>query len=469
MIEHKEKDRMAHHRNTWRVRTRALACAALIGAGLLGACSKEAPGGAAAAGDTLLLSNFTLIDGTGAAAKPGQAMLVEDGRIKWVGPVAEAPHPDGVQPVDLAGKFVMPGLIDLHVHLGTVQDLTQKADFFTADSVRKDLRTYASYGVTTVQSMGTDGDAIFGVRDAERAGRPDMARVYTAGQGIVFKGGYGGVPGINHPVATPAEAKAEVDAQVAKNVDFIKLWVDDELHSMPKMPAEISKAVIDEAHAKGKRALAHVFYLDDAKRLVEQGIDGFVHSVRDKPIDDALIAAMKAKGTWQVAPTLSREAAVHAFGAPNPITKDPFFRQSVSPASVTGLESPEREKTVSSNPNWKFLPEFDERAKANFATEVKAGIPYGFGTDAGPPGRVPGYSEHWELWEMVKAGLTPLQAITAATGNAAKWLNADTGTLQPGKWADLVVLNADPLADIHNSKTIDTVYIAGNKVPSVKP
>lgn len=453
-----------------RARIRALACAALMGAGALAGCSKSASEAAPAANaQTLLLSGFTLIDGTGAPSKPGMAMLVDNGRIKWVGPEAQAPHPDGVQPVDLKGKYVIPGLIDLHVHLGTVKDLTQKAEFFTRDNVEQNLRTYAAYGVTTVQSMGTDGDAIFPLRDEQRAGRPDMARVYTAGQGLVFKGGYGGVPGINHPVSTPAEAKAEVDAQVAKNVDFIKLWVDDELHSMPKMPAEISKAIIDEAHAKGKRALAHVFYLEDAKRLVDQGIDGFVHSVRDKPIDSALIAAMKAHGTWQVAPTLSREAAVHAFGAPNPITKDPFFRQSTTPEAISLLESPEREKTVSSNPNYKFLPEFDERAKANFAIEAKDGIPYGFGTDAGPPGRVPGYSEHWELWQMVSAGLTPLQAITAATGNAARWLKSDTGTLEAGKWADLVVLDADPLQDIHNSRTISAVYVAGNKVPSVKP
>ncbi|PZU09273.1 MAG: amidohydrolase [Sphingomonas sp.] len=424
----------------------------------------------AAHAETTILSGFTLIDGTGAAPRPGMVMVIDDGRIIWLGKAGAVPKKAGATAINLTGKYVMPGLIDLHVHIGTVRDLDQQAANFTTDNVEKDLKTYASYGVTTVQSMGTDGDAIFAIRDAQRTGRPTMARVYTAGQGLVFKGGYGGVPGINHPIATAEEARREVDAQVAKHVDFIKLWLDDELHSMPKMPPELSKTIIDEGHARGMRVLAHVFYLEDAKRLVAQGIDGFVHSVRDQPIDAGLIAAMKAHGTWQVAPTLSREEAVHAFGAPNPITRDPFFRQSISPAAVAGLESPERERKMASNPNWSKLPAFDRMAKVNFLKEVRAGIPYGFGTDAGPPGRVPGYSEHWELAGMVEAGLTPSQAIEAATSRAARWLrNPDIGTLAQGKWADLIVLDADPTKDILNTRRIAAVYVAGNKVPSVRP
>lgn len=433
-----------------------------VGAGFLAASAVQA--------ETTVLRGFTLIDGTGGPAKPGMAMVIDAGRIRWLGRAGVVPKTKGATLIDLTGKYVMPGLIDLHVHLGTVRDLDQQAAYFTQENIEKDLRTYASYGVTTVQSMGTDGDAIFALRDAQRAGRPIMARVYTAGQGLVFKGGYGGVPGINHPISTADEARKEVDAQVAKHVDFIKLWLDDELHSMPKMPPELTKAIIDEGHARKMRVLAHVFYLEDAKRLVAQGIDGFVHSVRDQPIDDELIAAMKAHGTWQVAPTLSREEAVHAFGAPNPLTRDPFFRQSIGSAAIAGLESPQREKTVSSNPNWSRLPDFDRMAKINFMTEVRAGIPYGFGTDAGPPGRVPGYSEHWELAGLVEAGLTPSQAIAAATGHAAKWLrNPDIGIIAQGKWADLVVLSADPLKDIRNTRQIAGVYIAGNKVPSVHP
>ncbi|UAK23280.1 amidohydrolase family protein [Sphingomonas nostoxanthinifaciens] len=439
-----------------------------IAARLLAAATLALGGGAALAAP-MLYSGFTLIDGSGAKPVANAAMLVDGDHIKWVGPAARAPKTAGATRVDLTGKYVMPGLIDLHIHIGTVQGLKQDESFFTPASVEKDLRTYAAFGVTSVQSMGTDKDSVLPIRDATRSGPQSMARIFTAGQGLVYKTGYGGVPGINHPVSTPAEAVKEVDAQADKGVDYIKLWMDDELGGMPKMPYDISKAIIEEAHRKGKRALAHVFYLADAKMLVAQGIDGFVHTVRDKPVDAELIAAMKAKGTWQVAGTLSREAAVYAFAADNPRTKDPFFRKAANPETIAGLESKEREQSVATSRIYPALPQIDKQAMANFLTIVRSGIPYGFGTDAGPPGRLPGYSEHWELEELVKAGLTPLQAINAATGRAGQWLRTnDRGTIQPGKLADFVVLNADPTANILNTRKIAAVYVGGNQVPSVK-
>ncbi|WP_294391476.1 amidohydrolase family protein [uncultured Sphingomonas sp.] len=417
----------------------------------------------------VLYTNFTLIDGSGGKPMPAAAMIVDAAKIRWVGPAGKAPRTAGASTVDLSGKYVMPGIIDLHVHIGTVRDLDQKADYFTPDSVRRDLQTYAAFGVTTVQSMGTDKDSILPIRDAGRTGPQSVTRVLTAGQGLVFKGGYGGVPGINHPVATPEEATAEVDAQSAKGVDYIKLWMDDELGAMPKMPYPISKAIIDAAHRNGKRALAHVFYLADAKVLVAQGIDGFMHSVRDKPVDTELISAMKARGVWQGAGTLSREAAVYAFARDNPRTADPFFRQAADPATITGLESPEREKTVAGSRIFPSLPQIDEQARDNERALAQAGVKYGFGTDAGPPGRLPGYSEHWELEQLVKAGFTPSEAIAAATGRSAEWLGTgDRGLIQAGRLADFVVLNADPTRNILNSRKIAVVYIGGNRVPSVR-
>lgn len=423
----------------------------------------------AAQAEPVLYRGFKLIDGTGAAPRAGQAMLVDGARIRWVGAQGKAPKRHGVRTVDLGGKYLMPGIIDLHIHIGTVRDLVQKAEYFTPESVRRDLRTYAAFGVTTVQSMGTDKDSVLAIRDAGRGGAQTMARLLTAGQGLVFKGGYGGVPGINHPVATPEEATAEVDAQARKGVDYIKLWMDDELGAMPKMPYAISKAIIDAGHRRGKRVLAHVFYLADAKMLVAQGIDGFMHSVRDKPVDAELIDAMKARGVWQGAGTLSREAAVYAFAADNPRTRDPFFRQAADPATIAGLESAERETSIASSRIYPALPRIDEQARDNEMALARAGVRYGFGTDAGPPGRLPGYSEHWELEQLVKAGFTPAQAIHAATGRSAQWLGTgDRGVIAPGRLADFVVLDADPTRDILNSRRIAAVYVGGNKVPSVR-
>ncbi|MSO72387.1 MAG: amidohydrolase [Rhodospirillaceae bacterium] len=420
--------------------------------------------------ETTVLRNFTLIDGTGRAAVAASAMVVDDGKISWIGPMTQLKAPAGAAAVDLSGKFVMPGIINLHGHIGNVNGLTQDKKFFTRENVEKDLRNLASYGVTTVQTLGTDADIIFPIRAAQRAGRPTMTRVYTSGQGIVFKGGYGGVPGLNEPVATAAEAAKAVETQVAKGVDFVKIWVDDELKTMPTMPAEISQAVIDTAHRHKIRALAHVFYLADAKRLTDQGIDGFVHSVRDQPVDQALIDSMKKRGTWMVSPTLSREIALFVYGTPAPQLTDPFFIRGVTPEVLALLASPERQKSIADGPNYRPFQDFFRTAMGNSKRLIDAGVNMGFGTDSGPPGRFGGYHEHWELALMVEAGMTPAQAIRSATGTAASYLNAkDLGTLETGKWADLIVLNADPLADIKNTRTINAVYIAGNAIPAVKP
>ena len=157
-----------------------------------------------------------------------------------------------------------------------------------------------------------------------------------------------------------------------------------------------------------------------------------------------------------------------AYGSTPPFADDPFFTRGVSAKTVELIKSPERQKAQAGNPNFKKFPAFFENAKANLKRLADAGVPFAAGTDAGPPGRFPGYSEHWELELMVDAGLTPAQAIDAATRRAAMFLGAeDLGTLEPTKWADFVVLDANPLSDIRNSRTIRAVYVAGAEVPSI--
>jgi imidazolonepropionase-like amidohydrolase len=359
----------------------------------------------------------------------------------------------------------MPGIIDLHVHLGATIGLKQSADFFTRENVEKDLKTYASYGVTTVLSMGTDKDLIFKIRDEQRAGRPTETRVYTAGQGFVFKGGYGGLAGVNHPISSVAEVDPMVAAQAANKVDIIKFWMDNEFGALPKeMPYPMAKAIIDSAHKRHLRAVAHIFYFKDAQQLANFGVDGFVHSVRDKPVDQALIDSMKRHGTWQVAATLSREASFVCETNAD-FANDPFFTRGVSPDVVKTLKTAQYQKTIRSSPRCKLYPGVLKTAESNLKAEANAGVKYGMGTDSGPPGRFPGYFAHWEMELMVQAGLTPMQVITAATRNAAEFLRAkDLGTLQASKWADLVVLEKNPLDNIKNTRTIDAVYIAGKKV-----
>jgi imidazolonepropionase-like amidohydrolase len=354
--------------------------------------------------------------------------------------------------------------VNLHGHVGNTVGVTQAKENHTPASVQKELGVYAGYGVTTVLSMGTDQDTVFPIRDEQRAGRPSVARLFTAGQGLMLTGGYGGLAGVNTPVSTVTEARAEVARQAAKKVDVIKLWLDDELGTMPKMPAEISQAIIDAAHEHDLRALAHVFYLDDAKRLADQGIDGFVHLVRDRPIDQALVDSMKKNGTWQVSGTLSREASF-AVGANPPYATDPFFTRGVSAQTLELFTAPARLQAIGSGANYTRYPAFLETAKKNLKALYDAGIPVGFGTDAGPPGRFPGFFAHWELQLMVEAGFTPAQALASATRQGAAFLKAtDLGTLEAGHWADLVVLDGNPLADILNTRKIRSVYMAGRQL-----
>ena len=413
------------------------------------------------------LKNFTLIDGSGGPAIGGAAMLIDNGRISWIGSAARIQAPNGAEVVDLTGKFIMPGIINLHGHVGSTIDLAQNAKFFTRENIEKTLRTYASYGVTTVLSLGTDQDLIFQIRDQQRAGRPTYARVYSAGQGFTLKGGVGGMPGVSHDL-TPsdaAEIPKDIDQLAAKNADIVKVWVDDGLGRRPKIPFELTKAIIDNAHRAGLRVAAHIFYLADAQQLVEGGVDALAHSVRDQPVDQESIDSMKAHGVWQEAATLTREASMVVYAKPPAFLTDPFFTRSVSPAVLATLNDPDYQNKIAADPDFGKYSSFLGMAQKNLKRLADAGISYGMGTDSGVPGRFPGFFEQWEMELMVDAGLTPSQVIVAATKSGAEFLRAkNLGTLEVGKWADLIVLGANPAANIRNTRTIEAVYIAGNRV-----
>jgi imidazolonepropionase-like amidohydrolase len=255
-------------------------------------------------------------------------------------------------------------------------------------------------------------------------------------------------------------------AQLAgKKVDVVKIWVDDHLGREKKIPLDLAKAIIADAHKHGVKVAAHVFYLDDAKALVDAGLDGLAHSVRDKPVDDELIASMKKHGAFQSAPTLAREESTFIFAKPAPFLDDPFFTRGVAPTVLATLRSPEYQHKVASDPDYAEYPRFLKMAMRNLKKLSEAGVEIGFGTDSGPPARFQGYSEHREMELMVTSGLTPMQVITDATRNAAEFLRAkDLGTLERGKWADLVVLSRNPLQDIRNTRAIEMVMIAGNRI-----
>jgi len=422
------------------------------------------------AAETKLLENFTLIDGTGRTALPNAALLIVDGRIQYAGPKSGAKAPNGAERTDLTGKFVMPGIINVHGHLGNVKGLVQDPKNYTLENLNAQLNTFASYGVTSIMSMGSDTELALKVRDEQRAGRPNTTRIFTAYRGFTGKGGYPtsapGMKGVPFEVENVEQVKEAVAELAKRKVDMVKIWVDDHLGKEQKIPIELCRAIIAEAGKHKLRVAAHIFYLDDAKKLVEAGLSGLAHSVRDKPVDDELIALMKKKGAWQAAATFTREMSTFVYAKPHPLLTDAFFTRSVGPDVLNTLKSKAYQDRMAADKDLPKYPVFTETAKKNLKTLVDSGVKYSFGTDTGPPGRFSGYFEHWEMEIMADAGLTPMQIVQSFSKNAAEFLGAskDLGTLERGHWADLVVLGRNPLENIRNSRSIEAVYIAGNKV-----
>ncbi len=423
---------------------------------------------AALVAETLVLENFTLIDGNGGPPIANAAIVITDGRIKWAGPKAGLKSPAGSERRDLSGKFIMPGIINLHSHLGNGVDLTQDPKNFTSENLARQLALYASYGVTSTVSMGSDQDLIFAVRAAQRIGRPRETRIFTAGRGFTGPAGYPtsapGMKGVPYEVSSVEEVRKNVADLAAKKVDLVKIWVDDHLGKERKIPMDLSKAIIAEATRRKIKVAAHVFYLDDSKALVKAGLRALAHSVRDKDVDDELISAMKSSGAYQIA-TLTREISTFFFAKPGELVNDPYFTRGLSPSVATLLKTPDFQKRMLADPDYPHGAEWLAMARKNLKKLSDAGVKIGFGTDTGPPRRFQGFFEQWEMELMVEAGMTPMQVITSASKTAAEYLgeSKNLGTLQAGKWADLIVLGRNPLENIRNTRSIETVLIAGNK------
>jgi len=384
---------------------------------------------------TRAFTGFTLIDGTGAAPVPNAVMVVRNGRIVEVGRAADVRMPADAERVPLNGKFVVPGLINAHGHASSVAN----------------LRTYAAYGVTTVYSLGDESDEVFAAREAQRHTPPAHARVYVAG-----------------PVLAPADstvARANVLAVAARRVDIVKIRVDDNLGTTPKMRPEVYRSVIAAAHARGLRVAAHLYYLDDARALLTAGADYLAHSVRDRAVDEAFVQQLKASKVCY-SPTLMREVSTFVYDTTPAFFRDSFFLAHANREWMATVEEPRRMQGVRTSSSAQRYKAQLPVAIANMMTLHRAGVPVAMGTDTGPLGRFQGYFELMEIEMMVDAGFTPMEAIRSATGVAARCLRIDglVGTLQPGRAADLLVLNASPLDRIANLRRQHSVWIAGNRL-----
>jgi len=436
---------------------------------LLGTLAASRRADAQAKAQVIVLKGARLIDGTGRPAIENSLLVIEGDHVAAAGKSGAVSIPKDAAVQDMTGKTIMPALINLHGHLGLSSNgADSAAGHYTQENVVKQLNKYLSYGIGTVASFGQDEDPIYSVRDAQHAGTVGGARMYTGGHGFLEYTGKAYPNDSRYRPQTADEARADVRELATHHPDYIKMWVDDGLGRGTKMQPAVYQAIIDEGHKQHIRVFAHEFYLGDAKALLAAGLDGFAHSIRDQPVDDDLIKTMKAKGTFLI-PTLVRDEVLFAYADNLPWLNDPFFLAGLEPGALAIIRSPENIEKGSKDPDIAKYRAGLQMAKKNLKTLSDAGVKVAFGTDSGIPTRFPGYFEHRELQLMVEAGLTPMQAIVAATGTNADILGGakQFGTLQAGRRADFMVLDANPLDDIHNTEKLSAVWQAGKTVPSV--
>src|SRR3984893_1177446 len=385
-----------------------------------------------------------IIDGTGKPAIENATLVIRDGHIEAVGKRVKVPA--GAERIDATGKTIIPGLINAHGHLNT----------------ENQLGVYLRDGITTILSLG--GDKEFALREFCAKAPPGSApRMYVAGPIQDSSAIPGAVA-----VTTPEQARKSVDELIRNKPDIIKVRIDDFRGARQKMPPEVYGAVIDEAHKNGFRTAAHIVFLDDAKGGLRAGVDYIAHSVRDQEVDEEFIALMNKRHV-SYSPTLTRELAVFTYSETPSFFSDPFFLKEADPAEIAQMQDPKRQGAMKTDPAAQWYKEHLPVAMRNLKILSDAGINIAMGTDSGGgPGRFQGYFEHLELEYETKAGLTPMQALVSATSGAAKAINIgeQVGTLEKGKWADFLVLSANPLDDIRNTRAIESVWVGGVRVPA---
>jgi imidazolonepropionase-like amidohydrolase len=394
-----------------------------------------------------------VIDGTGQVIESA-TVVVRDGTIAEFGSATSVRVPEGAARVDTRGKTLMPGLVNAHGHLSAVDGLKSGPQFYTRAGLERQLRAYATYGVTTVFSLGDDQADAFALRAEQVTAPPARARVFVAGP-IVY-------------TDTAEAARVETDKVLALKPDLVKIRVDDNLGTSRKMPEVAWRATLERAKAAGLTLAAHIFYLADAKALADAGNTFIAHSVRDLPVDDAFLTAMR-RGNQCYSPTLMREVSTYVYESTPSWANDPFFRRGYGADIVADISNANRQAQFRASPPWALGQKYKaglEVAKANLKRVHDAGVRVAMGTDTGPAGRFQGFFEHLELEMMVQAGLTPMQALVSATGTAAAcWGRQGViGTIAKGAQADLLVLAKNPLDDITNTRALEAIYIGGRRI-----
>jgi imidazolonepropionase-like amidohydrolase len=403
-----------------------------------------AAAGAQPASQPLLIEHVRVFDGT--RILDDRSVLVENGLIRSVS--ARIPRPPDAIVVDGAGKTLLPGLIDAHTHTIAEASLEQAPIF----------------GVTTDLDMFTDPAVAAGIKQRQREGKLlDYADLRSAGYLATVPGGHGTEYGIKVPTLTrPEEAQAWVDARIAEGSDYIKVVYDDALEygigtPTPTLGKETLKALADAAHKRGKLVVAHIGSLQQALDAIGAGVDGLAHLFVGpaSPPDFGKIAA--SHGIF-VVPTLTVLNTLCATSFDAELADDPRLKPYLPSAATAAMQA-----------HFGFPAKIGCEGASVAVRQLKAaGVPILAGTDAGNPGTTQGASIHGELELLVRAGLTPAEALHAATAAAAAAFHLDDrGQIATGKRADLLLVNGDPTADIRQTRDIVAVWKAGHAIDRV--
>jgi len=407
---------------------RGVAALALLMLAAWSGNNSGAPAAPAAGAGVTAFTGARLIVGDGTVIENATFTLGPDKNFGVVGATAAVAVPAGATQVDLKGLTVMPAIVDSHTHLSRERD-----------ALVADLKHRAYFGVSAALSLGQDnGTDVFAVR---KEVIPGAALYRLAGRGITAP--EPGRTDIPYWVTTADEARAAVREQAALGVDIIKVWVDDRLGKYPKLAPDIYGAAIEEAHKAGLRAIAHEYYLADAKELVRRGIDAFAHGVRDMDIDDEFVALAKAHPGFVIIPNLPDRGVA---------TDLSWLSKALPPAQLEPLQA-------AAVDNAQAAAFFAIQAR-NLARASKEGITISMGTDGNTP-----WGPHLEMADMVATGMSPADVLVSATKNSAAFLKLDdAGTVAAGKIGSFIVLEANPLDDITNTRKIRDVYLRGDKV-----
>lgn len=445
---------------------RAIAAALLV---LVSACMSNYPNTAA---NSVLYQGARLIIGNGNVIENG-ALLIQDQEIVAAGTLADMTVPDDAMVVDVSGKSIIPALIDAHTHLGYEGYSSWGGDNYRRENIVEHLQRYAYYGFVAVFSAGSDAeDLIYEIQQQQMAGEFTGARVlFAAG---MAPPGQGPNPAfltqaltvaerfeqtVLRGVASPQQAREQVQEVAAKNIPIIKIWVDDRGGSQEKLSPEIYRALIEEAKALDIAVFVHQQSAQDMPDLIDAGAAGFLHG-RLSPELDVAIAEQLALSNAFVVPNLGlgdlrREK----------ISNDLFLTSAISQSEGTRLAT-QFELRNGSVEAIALNPNQETQLRDAFSRLLQAGVDIVLGTDAGAvPDHFFGYTGHRELEIYVRLGLTPMQAIIAGTSAAAEHLGmADLGSLESGKSANFIVLENNPLEDIRHTQTIVEVVLNGQKV-----